>query len=198
MSIRVKSNYPTLKHGAYSATDILPGESRAKFKKLHRALIVKYLPKGPLEQHIVAELARLVWRRENLATFRIATIARQPFIRKESPPQPFDSLRFDSPPKPRPMAYEVARDIEEIQAEECAAAIEAQGDRARSELGDLYGLVVSGNVATISYLSRELGLQERLDDMIDRCVKRLLHAKGLGSISASAPEPRLPAPPKAA
>ena len=44
---------PALKHGAYSATSVLPGESRAAFEKLHRNLKAEWSPSGALEDDIV-------------------------------------------------------------------------------------------------------------------------------------------------
>ena len=38
MNIRVDRIPPALKHGAYAATAVLPGESRAAFEKLNRGL----------------------------------------------------------------------------------------------------------------------------------------------------------------
>ena len=75
MNIRVDRIPPALKHGAYSATAVLPGESRAaEFEKLHRGLIAELVPSGVLEDDIVMTIARLVWRKQNLATLRIAEL----------------------------------------------------------------------------------------------------------------------------
>ena len=38
MPIRIDRLHPAVKHGAYSAIDVLPGESRAAFEKLHPGL----------------------------------------------------------------------------------------------------------------------------------------------------------------
>ena len=67
---------PALKHGIYSATTILPGESSAAFAKLRRDIIAELAPTGPLEHDTVESIVRLVWRKQNLATFRIAERAR--------------------------------------------------------------------------------------------------------------------------
>src|SRR5215475_14228801 len=75
MSVRFKKIHPALKHAGYSATALLPGEDRTAFEKLHRALIAEFTPVGALEEDIVADLARLIWRKQNLATFRIAQLA---------------------------------------------------------------------------------------------------------------------------
>ena len=68
---------PALKHAAYSATTLLPGEDAAAFDKLHQALIAEFAPVGALEEDIVADIARLTWRKLNLATFRIAELAKE-------------------------------------------------------------------------------------------------------------------------
>ena len=59
---------PALKHGAYSATAILPGESQAEFEKLHRDTIAEWTPSGVLENDIVMTITRLLWRKQNLDT----------------------------------------------------------------------------------------------------------------------------------
>ena len=78
---RVKRNHPALKHGAYSATAVLPGESQADFEKLHRDLIAEYAPSGVHEEHIVMKMARLIWRLENLETLHIAQHAKESVLR---------------------------------------------------------------------------------------------------------------------
>ena len=68
---------PALKHGAYSATAILPGESQAEFEKLHRDTIAEWTPSGVLENDIVMTITRLLWRKQNLDTLHIAEHARR-------------------------------------------------------------------------------------------------------------------------
>jgi hypothetical protein len=185
MVARVKSKHPAFKHGGYSATAVLPGEDRAEFEKLRRDLIAKYFPDGPLEEHYVAEAAHLIWRIDHLAIFHVAKNAREPFISEERPRG----------------GYERVRNVEELQAEQCAAAVKDQQDSARQELGELYDLVALGEIATVSHFEKELELRERLGEMLERCIKRLLQAKGLKSISTApglAPARQLSTPPKAA
>ena len=67
---------------------------------------------------------------------------------------------------------------------------------ARTELGAAIELVEIGDVATIEYLEKELGIRERLHGMIARLEKRLLFLRGIKSISSSAtssPRPLLEA-----
>jgi hypothetical protein len=54
--------------------------------------------------------------------------------------------------------------------------------QAREELGELYDLVEMGDEATVDRLMKDLEVQEQLDGMIDRCIKRLLMVRGLKSM----------------
>src|SRR6516162_10110047 len=65
-----------LKHGAYARTILLPGENAAALERLHERLITEFAPVGELEEHTVATLARLLWRRQRLAVYRRAERAR--------------------------------------------------------------------------------------------------------------------------
>ena len=77
MSVHVKKFRAALKHGAFSATAILPGEDPAAFKEKHQKLIAELTPVGALEDDIVWTIARLIWRKEHLATFRIEEVSRE-------------------------------------------------------------------------------------------------------------------------
>jgi hypothetical protein len=95
MPTRFNKVHPALKHAGYSATALLPGEDPAAFETLHRALIAELSPVGALEDDIVADIARLIWRKQNLATFRIAELAkqrRQSIIYQKVPGMPLISL----------------------------------------------------------------------------------------------------------
>jgi hypothetical protein len=112
---------PALRHGIYSDT-LLPNEDLTQFEELRAALALEFTPRGALEHDIVGTLARLIWRKQHLARFRMR-------------------------------------------------------------------------------LADDLDLENRLDRLIDRCVKRLLFARGvksLGSESASRAAPRLLPPSQAA
>jgi hypothetical protein len=76
MSPKIKKLYPALKHGAFCATGLLPGEDREAFEKLHKELVAELCPHGPLESDIVSTIARVLWRKQNLNTIRVAEFAR--------------------------------------------------------------------------------------------------------------------------
>jgi hypothetical protein len=91
--------HPALKHAAYSGTTLLPGEDPAAFAKLHAELIGEFAPVGPLEEEIVSSVAHLIWRKQNLSTYRLAEQAsnRVSAIYKEvSPPMPEFSFPSDT------------------------------------------------------------------------------------------------------
>ena len=195
VGVRVKKLYPALKHGGYSATGLLPGEDPVAFEKLHRDLISELCPDGPLQEDTVFDIARLTWRKQNLETFRVAEAAREraSAIRSEmipstTPPLDFPLLGVSSdwsPPDPA--------DVE--------AATEAAEARARKELGENYKFVEMGDLATATQMLADLEVEERLNAMIDKLLKRLwmLQAsKSLSSPASSTTLPRISGPKKAA
>jgi hypothetical protein len=192
MPDRVKKVHPALKHAGYSTIALLPGEDPAAFKKLHQDLIAELKPDGTLEEDIVATIARLVWRKQNLKTFRIAqqTKTRWEEIRSEIVPSSVGSYPILTP-------YLTE---EKIDPAERAALLQTAEKQARAELGPAYDFLEMNEKATVEQLKDDLEVQGALDATIDRCLKRLLFLRGLKSIStasASAPRLRLSAPPAA-
>jgi hypothetical protein len=155
----------------YSATSVLPGESAAAFAKLHQDLIAEFTPDGAFEDETVAVMAHLLWRKKNLATFRLAELAQQRMTEIRAAMVPAMGL-------PRSDGSVESVEFETTLIEQWQAA-ESQ---ARNELGELYGLVEIGEAATLDGLLRALQVEERLDALIDRCIKRLLLVRGLKSI----------------
>ena len=189
MSIRIDRLHPAVKHGAYSVTAVLPGESPAEFDKLHRGLIAEFAPTGVLEDDIVMTIARLVWRKQNLATLRIAERAqsrRAKILREKE--EDLEPVLFGS-------VAAAAKDREEQRQAKRDADSEAQ-----EELGESYEFVEIGSAATFSGLTSELEIQERLDAAIAKCLKQLLMVRGVKSITAAPPSAAkgITGPPKAA
>jgi hypothetical protein len=155
---------------------------------LHQDLIAEFNPSGALEDDIVATMARLVWRKQHLSTFRIAELARDYCDKLQSEERPEEPLSF----------YGVEHRAQYVA--DCKAAEQAADERARHELGDSYALVELGDTATVGGLIQGLEVEDRLDSMIDRCLKRLLFVRGLKTLPAasSSPPRPLPRPSKAA
>jgi hypothetical protein len=170
------------KHGAYCQTDVLPGEDAAAFKKFQDDLVAEFLPHGAFEERIVADLARLYWRKQNMTTYRLAELARRrrfEISKEMNPDQNFDlsTLGQNGPVKT---------------PEQIRALNEAAEERAREELREAWDLIEIGDVATVDYLLRELSVADRLDGMIDRTLKRLLFVRGIKSYAHTSSEGRTP------
>jgi hypothetical protein len=170
-----------LKHGAYSGTALLPGEDPLAFKELYDGLIAEFAPEGPLEEDIVADMALRVWRKQNLLTYKLAALAkdrwsviRAKYGPRYDPNAPSLLIKIDAPKD--------LRTPNETRADEKAAEQEI-----RKELGDALAFVEMGDAVTVERLLEDLALIDRLDGMIDRCVKRLLMVRGAKSMSLSVP-----------
>ena len=178
MPVRVDRSHPALKHGAYSATTLLPGESRAEFEKLHRDLMAELTPSGVLEDDIVKTIAHLVWRKQNLATLRIAERAqarRRAIVdQKLGITDALFSIYTESDPVKR----------QELRQAATAERQLAEGE-AQEELGELYELTDAGESATFDGLTKELEIRERLDAAINRLVKQLLMVRGVKSMTVA-------------
>jgi hypothetical protein len=171
MSVHNSRHRNALKHAGFSATSILPGEDAAEFEKLHQALVTEFRPTGALEQETVASLAHLLWRKKNLITFRMAQRAQQRVIEIQEEMLQRSDLILAPPDESSDPSRSFA---------ESERAAEAQ---ARKELRELYRLVEMGDEATVACLMNDLAIHERLDAMIDKCLKRLLLIKGVKSVS---------------
>jgi hypothetical protein len=170
---------PALKHAAYSATNILPGENAAEFAKLERDLIAEFGADGALENQILADMSRYVWRKRNLATFRIAQLAQARWEEIEYEKVPHDKIEYMGIPM---LGGEKV--IERVDPVVRDAALRAAKVQAHKELGEAYGLIEIGDTATIDHLMKELEIQDRLDAKIERCIKQLLLVRGLKSVSS--------------
>jgi hypothetical protein len=161
-----------LKHGAYSGMTVLPGEDPAAFRKLREGLCVEFRPAGPLEEDIVETIVRLTRRKQNLLTYGMAAKAR--------------SLRASIEAKydfrsPMPLLVPDPRTPEQIKVDHLAEEREVQ-----SVLGDVaLELAELGDIVSFDRLLQDLSLIDRLDGMIERCVKRLLMVRGVKSLAQS-------------
>jgi len=189
MSKNSKRIPPALRHGIYSAIGLLPTEDPAEFEEFKQEIFDDYKPVGRSEKIIVEEIACLQWRLQRLATYGIAMRARE---RRSAIYSKLPSPGWSIPPllgfEPEPES----RSPEELEA--LRKSVEKE---ARTELGPAIELVEIGDVATIEYLEKELGIRERLHGMIARLEKRLLYLRGIKSISSSSatssPQPLLEA-----
>jgi hypothetical protein len=189
MSKNGKRIPPALKHGIYSAIGLLPTEDPVEFEKFKQEIFDDYRPVGRSEKIIVEEIACLQWRLQHLSTFGVAMRARH---RRSAIYSKLPATGW----YPRLVGFEEA-EPDPRSPEELEALRKSVVKEARTELGPAIELVEIGDVATIEYLEKELGIRERLHGMIARLEKRLLYLRGIKSISSSSatssPQPLLEA-----
>ena len=162
---------PALKHGVYAQTTILPGEDAEAFEKLHQDLIADLRPEGALEKDTVGNIARLIWRKQNLETLRIAECARA-----------YHEQIIQAVPKEKNFD-EFLSNLTVRKAD--PAALEAAVRQIKKELGYAATFIENTNIATFDGLSKELEIEEKINALIDKSLKRLLLVKGMKSMLAT-------------
>ena len=60
------TRFNALKHGVLSRYTVLPWEDAHEYRALVGALAAEHAPKGPTEEHLVEELAGVLWRKRRL------------------------------------------------------------------------------------------------------------------------------------
>jgi hypothetical protein len=60
------SRFNALQHGVLSVHTVLPWEDKAEYEALLNALVEEYAPHGPTEEHLVEEIAGVIWRKRRL------------------------------------------------------------------------------------------------------------------------------------
>lgn len=70
------SRFNSLKHGLLSQYTILPWEDDSEYQTLLDALVTEHRPLGPTEEHLVEELAGVMWRKRRLRLAERAAIHR--------------------------------------------------------------------------------------------------------------------------
>jgi hypothetical protein len=178
MSSKGNGFSPALKHGAYAKAALLPGEDPVEFNKLHKGLIAEFRPNGRMEEETVASIARLMWRRQNLADYENTQLAQYTaeWIKKGAAQAPTNSE------DDKEFLAEVERLIEPYIRPPHRASKKRVRTHRELPAGDL---VEVSKVAILNRLTKELDVEERLDAMIDKLIKRLLFVRGLKSISSS-------------
>jgi hypothetical protein len=60
------TRFNALKHGVLSRYTVLPWEDAAEYADLVASLVIEHRPNGPTEEHLVEELAGILWRKRRL------------------------------------------------------------------------------------------------------------------------------------
>ena len=57
------TRFNALRHGVLSRHTVLPWEDRGEYEALLDAVAAEQAPEGPTEEHLVEELAGIIWRK---------------------------------------------------------------------------------------------------------------------------------------
>jgi hypothetical protein len=60
------ARFNALRHGVLSKHAVLPWEDTEEYSKLLEAFVAEHMPQGPTEEHLVEELAGVIWRKRRL------------------------------------------------------------------------------------------------------------------------------------
>jgi hypothetical protein len=60
------TRFNALQHGVLSRYAVLPWEDRSEYQAVVDALVAEHTPQGPTEEHLVEELAGIIWRKRRL------------------------------------------------------------------------------------------------------------------------------------
>lgn len=60
------ARYNSCKFGLRSEATLLPWENREEYEALHQALLAHHNPVGPTEEHLVSEVASIIWRKQRV------------------------------------------------------------------------------------------------------------------------------------
>src|SRR5262245_4869873 len=70
------TRFNALKHGVLSRHTVLPWEDAAEYRALEEALAAEHAPQGPTEEHLVEEIAGILWRKRRLRLAEAAAYRR--------------------------------------------------------------------------------------------------------------------------
>jgi hypothetical protein len=70
------TRFNALRHGVLSRYTVLPWEDWEEYEVVLTALVAEHAPRGPTEEHLVEELAGILWRKRRLRLAEAATVRR--------------------------------------------------------------------------------------------------------------------------
>jgi hypothetical protein len=205
-----------LKHGVFAKIVILPWEDPEEFRILHTAVIAEWNPDGPTEEDAVFTIAKSMWRKRRMQLFLendMERCSRDPdhheTYRAADVLRAFCEILESSADKPETVELRfrllsaenrdhLRRKFPRHNFQSTSEWIRAIQNEVTSVLlpeAEFFDrsvkVLISRDAAffTQEVVKHELAVDERLDAMMDRAVKRLIQAKAykqmLGSTSAS-------------
>ena len=165
-----------LKHGVFAETIILPGEDPKDFERLHRDLIKEWSPSGPSEHDAVLTLAKLMWRKRRIRHLR------QDFSLKDAQKLSKLALNYSFAAGPHD---EVLNKLSLRSLEEFEKMLE-ENEMNEKNANDWFqaGNEFLLHLNSMDALKHELAIEDRIDAMMDRALRRLGHIKAMKEVMA--------------
>jgi hypothetical protein len=194
------------KHGIFSRTTIVPGEDAGEFDALYSDLIQEWMPDGATEEDAVLSIAKAIWRKRRAQKFieirllknshdpghasydeNLGLIAFMTFLRVK-PDAAFadyadrclraDKIALFNSNFPR-SSFKSTEEWANAIINKIKSMLPSETDPGCHAAAQLGSLALSSATFTDGFFNDELRLDERLDVMIDRAVKRLIQTKAM-------------------
>lgn len=179
MSNRRPIHINALKHGAFAKMMILPWEDPQEFEKLHAALVEEWKPVGPTEHDAVLSIAKGAYDEASALRAFSSYIALAPdefdIALTGLKPRIAEPLRRKFPRGDFQSTSEWVRAIQNEVTSVLLPAVKRFGFDGSPEV------LIARDAAFFSQelVKYELAVDERIEAMIDRAVKRLVQAKAM-------------------
>ena len=190
----------------FSRTTIFPGEDPEEFEELYSDLIKEWAPSGATEEDAVLSIAKAIWRKRRAQKFihiqvlnnslnprhrsydEFTSLSGFADILRTNPDVDFEDyagrvVEADTVKKltrkfPR-SRFKSNRAWADAVIEEIESVLIPKVDFRGHPAAEYGQLMLSSATFTDDYFDKELRLDERLDIMIDRAVKRLVQTKAM-------------------
>jgi hypothetical protein len=205
--MRNRNHANALQHGAFSKLMILPWEHLQQFEELHADLIEEWKPDGPTEHDAVFTIAKGMWRKRRMQHFLSSEIERHRLMPNHAAYDEITALRafsyfIETAPDEFDLALEAltAANADHLRrnfpkgkfqtTSEWVRAIQNEVSSILLPAAERFGFdkstgaLIARDAAFFSQdiVKYELAVEERIDAMIDRAVKRLVQAKAMKQI----------------
>jgi len=197
---RSRKHPNALKHGVFSTVATLPGEDPERFAQLHSILIKEWNPVGPTEEDAVFSLAKSMWYKARLQNFLLAKIGA---CKRDTRHPAFDPvgtfsgiagvLEIDPDSLDQYLKFLPKGLQEHLERKFSDDDFETISARARAIKNEIETVILpeltlfdkpielsfleASDILTPDEFKNLIGLEERIDAMIDRAIKRLVHTK---------------------
>jgi hypothetical protein len=206
MSNQKWKHHNAYRHGLFSRTTIVPGESPEEFEALHSDLVREWMPDGATEEDAVLSIAEGMWRKRRVQQFiefqfvknisdpglptyderyglsnLVAVLRERPeFAFKEYAKKCLTPDLFGLLQKKCPRAnFKSAFEWAQAVIHEIETVLLPERKGADRVSEQALSLFISTAAFTEKLFDQELMLEVRIDAMIDRAVKRLIQTKAM-------------------